>query len=183
MSEVKPLEIRTDFLVIGSGIAGLTFALKVSEYGTVAIVTKKNKIESNTNYAQGGIASVLNADDTFGLHIKDTIKAGDGLCHEDIVKLVVENGPDRIKDLEQWGVKFTRNPVGSGSEYDLGKEGGHSNRRIVHASDFTGQSVEKALIDKIEENKNIKIYEDMIAIELQSISLSNRRSISGEGSV
>jgi L-aspartate oxidase len=166
MIEVKPLEIRTDFLVIGSGIAGLTFALKVSEYGTVAIVTKKNKIESNTNYAQGGIASVLNADDTFGLHIKDTIKAGDGLCHEDIVKLVVENGPDRIKDLEQWGVKFTRNPVGSGSEYDLGKEGGHSNRRIVHASDFTGQSVEKALIDKIEENKNIKIYEDMIAIDL-----------------
>ena len=101
------MEIKTDFLVIGSGIAGLTFALKVSKYGTVAIVTKKNRLESSTNYAQGGIASVLGHGDSFYLHIEDTLKTGDGLCHEGVVKMVVENGPDRIRDLEDWGVKFT----------------------------------------------------------------------------
>ena len=130
------VEIRTDFLVIGSGIAGLTFALRVAKYGTVAIVTKKDKIESSTNYAQGGIASVFSTDDSFDLHVKDTLKTGDGLCHEDVVHFVVEQGPDRIKDLEDWGVKFTKNMKDSSSKYDLGKEGGHSKRRIVHASDF-----------------------------------------------
>lgn len=170
----RPLEIKTDFLVIGSGIAGLTFALKVADHGTVAIVTKKNKLESNTNYAQGGIASVLSADDSFDLHIRDTLKAGDGLCHEDVVKMVVENGPDRIRGLEDWGVRFTRGEGNSASEYDLGKEGGHSKRRIVHASDFTGQALEKALVEKIESNGNIKIYENMITIDLIIQSKVNR---------
>ena len=160
------MEIKTDFLVIGSGIAGLTFALKVSKYGTVAIVTKKNKLESNTNYAQGGIASVLGRGDSFDLHIEDTLKTGDGLCHEGVVKMVVENGPERIRDLEGWGVKFTSGKGDPGFKYDLGKEGGHSKRRIVHVSDFTGQAIERALIEKIESNKNIKIYENMIAIDL-----------------
>ena len=160
------MEIKTDFLVIGSGIAGLTFALKVSKYGTVAIVTKKNKIESNTNYAQGGIASVLSTDDSFDQHIKDTTETGDGLCHEDVVKLVVEDGPNRIGDLEEWGVQFTKSTGGKGSKYDLGKEGGHSKRRIIHASDFTGQALEKALTERIESNRNIKIYENQIAIDL-----------------
>ncbi|MFH2011088.1 MAG: L-aspartate oxidase [Pseudomonadota bacterium] len=160
------MEINTDFLVIGSGIAGLTFALKVAKYGTVAIVTKKNKLESSTNYAQGGIASVLSNVDSFDLHIEDTLITGDDICHEDVVRMVVENGPDRIKDLEGWGVKFTSGQGDTGSKYDLGKEGGHSKRRIVHASDFTGQAVEKALIERIEDNKNIKIYENMIAVDL-----------------
>ena len=168
------MEIKTDFLVIGSGIAGLTFALKVSDYGTVAIVTKKGKIDSNTNYAQGGIASVLGADDSFDFHIKDTLKAGDGLCHEDVVKMVVEDGPDRTRDLEDWGVNFTTSAKGTTSRYDLGKEGGHSRRRIIHASDFTGKAVEKALLDSIESNQNIKIYENMIAIDLIIQSKVNR---------
>ena len=175
------MEIKTDFLVIGSGIAGLTFALKVSKYGTVAIVTKKNKIESSTNYAQGGIASVLNHGDSFDLHIKDTLITGDGLCHKDVVKMVVENGPDRIRDLEGWGVKFTGGEGDTGSKYDLGKEGGHSKRRIVHASDFTGQAIEKALIERIESNKNIKLYENMIAIDLIIQSKVNKWGRFGVG--
>lgn len=168
------METRTDFLIIGSGIAGLTFALKVSQYGTVAIVTKKNKVDSNTNYAQGGIASVLSTDDSFDLHVEDTLKAGDGLCHKDIVKMVVENGPDRIRDLEEWGVRFTGSAGNTSPKYDLGKEGGHSRRRIAHASDFTGRAVEKALLDEIESNGNIKIYENMNTIDLIIQSKVNR---------
>ncbi|MDY7032917.1 MAG: L-aspartate oxidase [Thermodesulfobacteriota bacterium] len=168
------MEIRTDFLVIGSGIAGLTFALRVAKYGTVAIVTKKDKIESSTNYAQGGIASVSSKKDSFDLHVKDTMKTGDGLCHEDVVHFVVEQGPDRIEDLEMWGVKFTKSMKDSSSKYDLGKEGGHSKRRIVHASDFTGQAVEKALIENVDSNGNISIYENMITIDLIIQSKVNR---------
>ena len=99
--------IKTDYLIIGSGIAGISFALKVADSGTVAIVTKKDKLESSTNYAQGGIASVFSKDDSFDLHIKDTITAGDGLCNPKVVEMVVTNGPARIKDLEKWGVNFT----------------------------------------------------------------------------
>ena len=102
------MEIKTDFLIIGSGIAGLSYALKVSPYGTVAIVTKKNSVESGTNYAQGGIAAVMAPEDSFALHVRDTLVAGDGLCHEDVVQLVVQEGPERISELIAWRVPFTR---------------------------------------------------------------------------
>ncbi|MFH1625324.1 MAG: L-aspartate oxidase [Pseudomonadota bacterium] len=174
------MEITTDFLVIGSGIAGLTFALKVSDYATVAIVTKKDKIESTTNYAQGGIASVFGGDDSFDLHIADTLKAGDGLCHEDVVEMVVKNGPDRIRDLEDWEVKFSETEEDAGGKYDLGKEGGHSRRRIVHASDFTGRALEKALLERVESKRNIKIYENMVAVDLIIQSKVNRWGRFGE---
>lgn len=160
------MEIKTDFLIIGSGIAGLSFALKVAPFGTVAIVTKKTKLESSTNYAQGGIAAVMSAEDSFEEHIKDTLTAGDGLCHEDVVKIVVEEGPARIKELIDWGVPFTHTKQGSRKEFDLGKEGGHSHRRIVHAKDFTGQEVEQVLVDKVEKNPRITIFENHIAIDL-----------------
>jgi len=160
------MEIKTDFLIIGSGIAGLSFALKVAPFGSVAIVTKKNKLESSTNYAQGGIAAVMSSEDSFEEHIKDTLIAGDGLCHEDVVKMVVEEGPARIEELINWGVPFTHKKEGSDKEFDLGKEGGHSKRRIIHAKDFTGQEVERILVDKIEKDPRIKIFENHIAIDL-----------------
>src|SRR3954470_21318579 len=122
-----------DFLVLGSGIAGLSFALKVAEKGRVAIVTKKNRAESNTNYAQGGIAAVTSKEDSFELHIRDTLEAGAGLCHEDVVRTIVEEGPERIAELVQLGMHFSErmDPTHPGEkEWDLGKEGGHSKRRI-----------------------------------------------------
>ena len=160
------MEIKTDFLIIGSGIAGLTFALKVAPFGSVAIVTKKNKIESSTNYAQGGIAAVMSSEDSFAEHIKDTLIAGDSLCHEDVVRMVVEEGPSRIKELINLGVPFTHKRGEMQNVFDLGKEGGHSKRRIIHAKDFTGQEVERVLVDKVEKNSQIKIFENHIAIDL-----------------
>jgi len=174
------MEIKTDFLVIGSGIAGLTFALKVASFGSVAIVTKKNKIESSTNYAQGGIAAVLGADDSFEEHIQDTLTAGDGLCHEDVVKMVVEEGPARIQELINWGVPFTRKKEGKQKVFDLGKEGGHSKRRIIHAKDFTGQEVERVLVNQVEKNPNIKIFENHIAIDLITESKFRGKKINGK---
>ncbi|MDY6863121.1 MAG: L-aspartate oxidase [Thermodesulfobacteriota bacterium] len=160
------MEIKTDYLIIGSGIAGLSFALKVANTGTVAIVTKKTGLESSTNYAQGGIASVFSKDDSFGLHIQDTLTVGDGICNPEVVEMVVNNGPERIKDLEKWGVNFTLRKNKKEPEYDMGQEGGHSRRRILHAADFTGEVVEKALIKKVEESPQIKIFENYIAIDL-----------------
>jgi len=154
---------ESDFLVIGSGIAGITFALKAANYGTVNIITKKEKAESNTNYAQGGIASVMGKNDSFDQHIQDTLKCGADICHEESVRLIVETGPDRIKELMNWGVDFSRTKDG---ELDLGREGGHSQNRIVHAKDLTGREVEEALLDAVKENPNISVYEDHIAIEL-----------------
>ncbi len=159
------MEHQYDFLVIGSGIAGLSFALRAARHGTVAIVTKKDKLETSTNYAQGGIASVLGRDDSFPLHIEDTLNAGDGLCHPDVVEHVVRSGPERILELAEYGVPFNRSPV-EGLEFDLGREGGHSRNRIVHAHDMTGQAVEKALISAAESNTNIHIYENHLALDL-----------------
>jgi len=157
------METRSDFLVMGSGIAGLSFALKACKYGSVVIVTKRSCEESSTKYAQGGIASVMAEDDSYDLHIKDTIEAGAGLCHEDAVRLVVENGPDRIRELIELGAKFT---LRDEDVLDLGREGGHSKRRIVHATDFTGEEIEGALIKAVKKNNNIRIYENHIAIDL-----------------
>jgi L-aspartate oxidase len=159
------MEIQVDFLVIGSGLAGLFFALKASNLGTVAVVTKKEKVESNTNYAQGGVAAVTGKDDSFESHVRDTIISGAGLCDESVVEFVVKEGPERIKELIGWGVDFTRAKDGAPS-YDLGKEGGHSHRRILHAKDMTGKEIERALIEKVSSNKNIKIYENFFSIDL-----------------
>ncbi len=156
------MEIRSDFLIIGSGIAGLSYALHVANYGTVSIITKKARAESNTNLAQGGIATVLANDDSFDLHIKDTLDAGDGLCHEDIVKIVVKEGPARLKELIELGVQFTQRE----GNFDLGREGGHSRNRIVHAQDLTGREIERALLHRIAEHPNIQVFENHIAIDL-----------------
>lgn len=156
------MKIETDFLVIGSGIAGLSFALKAAELGTVSIVTKKEKAESNTNYAQGGIAAVISGADAFDHHINDTMKAGGYLCHRDVVELVVREGPARIHELIDVGVQFTRSAEG----LDLGREGGHSHHRIVHAADLTGKEIERALLARIAAHPNIRIYENHISIDL-----------------
>jgi L-aspartate oxidase len=152
----------TDFLIIGSGIAGLSLALKLSEFGKVLIVTKKQKAESNTNYAQGGIASVVGKDDNFELHIKDTLDCGAGLCNRGAVEKIVREGPIRINELVDYGVRFSKEK----GQFLLGKEGGHSRNRIVHAKDLTGKEIERALLYDISLNKNIKILEYFFAIDL-----------------
>ena len=159
------MEIRSDFLVLGSGIAGLCFAIKAAKLGTVSVITKKDKAESNTNYAQGGIAVVLHKEDRFEYHIEDTLRCGAGLCKEDVVKFVVTEGPERVKELVKWGVEFTK-AKGENHLFDLGQEGGHSRRRVVHAKDLTGREIEKALIKKASSIPNITFYENHIAIDL-----------------
>ncbi len=152
-----------DFLVIGSGIAGLTFALKVAQAGKVGLITKKQRAESNTNYAQGGIAAVMAADDSPDLHVRDTLEAGAGLCREEVVRTIVTEGPALVRELIEWGVKFSR---GSSGEFDLGREGGHTRRRVMHAGDITGREIEKALLAVAGQNPNIRIFEESIAIDL-----------------
>lgn len=158
-----------DFLVLGSGIAGLCYALKVAPQGRVAIVTKKNRAESNTNYAQGGIASVMSREDSCELHVQDTLKAGGGLCNEAVVRTIIEEGPARIQELIELGMKFTEReiPRSNGArELDLGKEGGHSKRRILHAKDMTGREIERALLAAAERHPTIEVLEDHVAIDL-----------------
>jgi len=158
---------RYDYVVLGSGIAGLTFALNVAESGSVAVITKKNRAESNTNYAQGGIACVTSEEDTFDLHVRDTLESGAGLCHEDVVRGIVEEGPARIKELIELGMSFSeRENGGSKHELDLGKEGGHSKRRILHAKDVTGREIESALLTALALHPNVEIFEDHAAIDL-----------------
>tara|TARA_B100001123_G_scaffold446534_1_gene601300 strand:+ start:14581 stop:16191 length:1611 start_codon:yes stop_codon:yes gene_type:complete len=153
-----------EILVVGSGIAGLSFALKSAELGhRVAIVTKKHQAESNTNYAQGGIAVVTSAADDFDLHVRDTLIAGDGLCNETVVRRIVEEGPKRVKELIELGLKFTHNEEGS---YSLGKEGGHSQRRILHVADMTGKAIETALLSAVNGHSKIKTFEHSFVIDL-----------------
>jgi L-aspartate oxidase len=154
-----------DTLVIGSGIAGLTYALKIADRRKVAVVTKKEKIETSTNYAQGGIASVLSPDDSFDLHIQDTLNSGDGLCDSDVVEMVIKNGPNRIQELAEMGVRFQLSQQDS-LPFDLAREGGHSRSRIVHAQDMTGKEVERVLVAMAEDHPNISIFENHIAIDL-----------------
>jgi L-aspartate oxidase len=158
-----------DFIVLGSGIAGLSFALKVAAHGRVAIITKKHRAESNTNYAQGGIASVTSKEDSFELHVRDTLEAGAGLCKEDVVRTIVQEGPARIAELIDLGMKFSEREVPNApgaKELDLGREGGHSKRRILHAKDVTGREIERALLAAIAQRPNIEIFENHFAIDL-----------------
>jgi len=153
---------KSDFLVLGSGIAGLVFALRVAEAGKVTLLTKKRSIESNTNLAQGGIAAVLGSDDSFDLHIRDTLACGEGLSDEKAVRRIVEEGPALIQELADLGVRFSR----KGNDFELGREGGHTRRRIVHSKDATGREVERALLHAARNHRNIRILEFHQAIDL-----------------
>jgi L-aspartate oxidase len=151
-----------DFLVIGSGIAGLSYALKASLHGTVAIITKKQRAESNTNYAQGGVAAVMSQLDSFDLHVSDTLEAGVGLCHREAVEIMVREGPERLRELIQLGASFTQKD----GELDLGREGGHSINRIVHSKDLTGREIERALLNAVSRSPSIQVFENHICIDL-----------------
>lgn len=156
--------MKFDAVVVGSGIAGLSFALKSSKLGhKVAIITKKERSDTNTNHAQGGIASVTSCADDFDSHVKDTLIAGDGLCNETAVRAIVSAGPRQIKDLIEEGVEFTSLEDGSPS---LGREGGHSQRRILHVKDYTGRAIEEALLKTVAADPNIEILEHHFAIDL-----------------
>jgi L-aspartate oxidase len=156
-----------DYLVLGSGIAGLSFALEAAEHGDVVIVTKRSRDESNTKYAQGGIASVLGQGDTFAAHIADTMQAGAGLCHDVVVDICVREGPGRIAMLREIGVQFTssRSPE-TDADLDLAREGGHSARRVAHAADMTGREVERALLEAIAQNSRIQVLEERTGVDL-----------------
>lgn len=154
---------RTDFLVLGSGIAGLMFALKASKYGKVSVVTKAKLQDTNTYYAQGGIAAVFSEPDNFEKHVHDTLVAGDGCCNEEIVRMVVNEAPERIKDLIELGVPFDRHENGA---YDLAREGGHSEYRILHHKDRTGEAIQTTLMEQVRKNPNIELYENHFAIEI-----------------
>jgi L-aspartate oxidase len=155
---------NVDFLVIGSGIAGLSFALKAAKHGKVLIVTKSNEDESNTKYAQGGVAVVVDKkEDSFEKHINDTLIAGDGLCDRNIVEIVVTEGPDRISEIIEYGAKFDKDKTGF---YDLAKEGGHSEHRVLHYKDITGFEIERSLLEEIHQNPNIEILTHYFAVDL-----------------
>ena len=175
------MEIESDFLIIGSGAAGLTFALKVANFGTVALVTKKELMDSNTALAQWGIASVFGDLDSFDLHIQDTIAAGDGLCNQEVVEMVVKNGPERIRELIDYGVRFDlddEEQSGHASQsLALGREGGHSQKRIVHAQDMTGKELESVLVSHVRNHDRITLYENHIAIDLITFSQRMARGL------
>jgi L-aspartate oxidase len=174
-------DVKTDILVIGSGIAGLMFAIKVARYGKVALVTKKAAMDSNTNLAQGGIASVFGQMDSFDLHIQDTLASGDGLCNADVVRHVVTGGPRRIQALIDMGVRFNIRQAGDddsqAASFDLGREGGHSQNRIVHAKDMTGQEVERVLVDHVRRHPQISLFENHMAIDLITQSTRMKRGL------
>lgn len=165
--------IQTNYLIIGSGVAGLTFALKIAERfpdKKVCIVTKANADESNTKYAQGGIAIVTDKEeDSYQKHIEDTLICGDGLCDESVVEMVITEGPKRLKELIEWGAKFDKNVEGT---LDLGKEGGHSENRVVHHKDQTGQEIQRAISFQVHQKENITVLDYHLAIDL--ITKNNR---------
>ena len=146
--------MKTDFLVIGSGAAGLSFALKAAAHGHVTIVTKGEMNECNTNFAQGGICSVTYAPDTFEKHIHDTLVCGAGKCDEEAVGLVVRRAPELIRDLIEWGTRFDRTPDG---RFELNREGGHTEPRILHHEDLTGAEIERALVESVRRHPGITV--------------------------
>ena len=157
------MQRQFDFLVIGSGIAGLSYALKVAGKGSVAIITKDVLTESNTRYAQGGIASVMYSPDDYEQHIRDTLDAGDGLCKREVVEMVVREAPEQIRQLIDWGVEFDRRHDG---RYDLGREGGHSQQRVFHHKDNTGEEIQNKLVAKVKAHPRIEILEKHFAVDL-----------------
>ncbi len=154
---------QTDFLVIGSGVAGLSFALKAAEKGHVTIVTKGEMNECNTNYAQGGICCVTYPPDTFEKHIQDTLVCGAGKCDEQAVRMVVEGAPEGIRDLKEWGTRFDKTPEG---RYSLHREGGHTEHRILHHQDLTGAEIERALVSAVKRHRNIDVLEQHFAVDV-----------------
>jgi len=156
-----------DYVVVGSGLAGLTFALKAAERGSVAIVTKKSRADSNTAWAQGGIACVTSSEDSVSLHVSDTLTAGDGLCDPEVVRRIVSEGPERIAELVSLGMHFDERTSPKGvREPDLGREGGHSKRRILHAKDATGFEIERTLLEAVSTHPNISVMENHMAVDL-----------------
>jgi len=156
-----------DFVVIGSGVAGLSLSLKLAEHGSVAIVTKRRPTDSNTAWAQGGVACVTSAEDSFDLHIKDTLIAGAGLCDQEAVRTIVTEGPGAIRELMRIGVHFDERILEDGQkELDLGKEGGHSKRRVLHYHDTTGREIEQRLLDAVVQERNIQILDNHMAVDL-----------------
>jgi len=169
--------MESDFLVIGSGIAGLSFALKASSLGSVNVITKKKEVDTATNLAQGGIAAVLASEDSFEDHIRDTLLAGDGLCDEKVVRMVVENGPERVQELIDLGVSFVKEKDGNLS---LGREGGHSKRRVAHAYDLTGKEIERALIESVANNNRISLFENHMCVDLITEKESENKNPNAE---
>jgi len=157
------MEKRVDFLVIGSGLGGLSYALKVAAYGKVCLITKSDLDETSTRYAQGGIAAVTNDSDSYDKHVKDTLIAGDGLCNEDVVRMVVQEAPAQIAELIKWGTEFDRESDGT---YDLAREGGHSEHRILHHKDTTGAEIQRALSRQVKSHPNIEVLEQHFAVDL-----------------
>lgn len=172
----ETLAVEVDVVVVGSGIAGLTFALRAAERCSVLLVTKKNRANSNTNWARGGIAAVMGEADDPALHVSDTLVAGAGLCHRRVVDLVVHEGPARVRDLMAWGAEFDRDPQ---AQLSLGREGGHSHRRIVHAGDRTGRAIESALLEAAERSPRLEIVEDLIAVDLRTEGEGSERRCTG----
>ena len=161
----EPLE--TDYLVIGSGIAGLNFALLAAEHGRVVVLTKKQPDDTNTNWAQGGVAAVLSAEDSFEQHVQDTLTAGDGLCDRDVVEMCIERGPAMVQRLLDLGVRLARTP---GGQLDLGREGAHTHNRVVHWQDVTGREIQRALLEAVRRTPNITLLHDRIAVDLLSMA-------------
>jgi L-aspartate oxidase len=155
-----------DFVVIGSGIAGLSFAWKAAQHGSVAVVTKRKGSDSNTAWAQGGIACVTSGEDSFELHVKDTIEAGAGLCHEAVVRTIVTEGPQRIRELIELGLHFDEREVSGHRELDLGREGGHSKRRVLHVQDVTGKEIESVLLRELSRHPQVELLENHMAVDL-----------------
>ncbi len=154
---------KIDFLIVGSGIAGLSYALKVATHGKVLMLTKADKDESNTKYAQGGIAAVINSTDSFEKHVQDTLVAGDFICDRETVEIVVREAPLRIQELIEWGTQFDKTHNG---EFDLAKEGGHSDHRILHHKDNTGFEIERALLLAVNAHPNIEVKDHYFALDI-----------------
>lgn len=171
--------MKTDFLVLGSGIAGLSFALEAADRGRVVVATKREAAESNTRYAQGGIAGAMGKDDSFELHKGDTLNAGAGLCHEDVVDVCVRAAPERIQWLVAQGVSFSKVPSDDAVEYDFGREGGHSRRRVLHVADLTGREIEQVLLARVLNHPNVTLLEDHLGLDLIVRDVGDRRRVDG----